>query len=415
MLFKLIISIVVLLLAPVTFASNGYFSHGYGAVTKGMGGAGVAWSQDSLAAATNPAGMNSVGNKLDFGVELFSPRRGYEVEGGPSGPPPEGTLYLREGSYRSKQESFVIPNFGYNREFLEASTLGVSVYANGNNTDYSSDTYYGGDAGIDLRQLFVAPTYSWRLSERHAFGVSPTLAYQTFEFSGVSQFAGLSANGDRMSDRGPDQSWGYGLALGWQGALSKSIHAGISYRSKMRMKKLHKYSGLLAEQGGFDIPASLTAGFAWRSARHNVVFDIQHVAFSDVKSAGNRFLPNLQASRFGDDGGVGFGWKDMTIYKLGYQWDIRSTTSLRAGLNYGKHFVRDSEIFLNLMSPALPEWHYTAGVSEQISEKWKVNGVVYFAKKGVLAAPNPLGPGQTLSTYMYQIAAGVSFTYSFLN
>ncbi|MEX1663941.1 OmpP1/FadL family transporter [Zhongshania arctica] len=410
---RIVIPLMCFFVVPESYATNGLSSHGYGIVNKGMGGAGVAWSQDSLAGATNPAGMNSVGNKLDFGTEIFSSHRGYTVTGGAVESPGEGTFYLSEGSQRSKNLYFIIPSFGYNKMLESGSSLGVSVYMSGNNTDYSSNTYSGGDAGIDLSQIFVVPTYSWRLNENHAFGVSPTLAYQTFEFSGVSQFSGLSSNGDKMSDRGPDQSWGYGLAVGWQGSLSKSIHAGASYRSEIRMGKLSKYSGLLAEQGGRDIPANLIVGIAWRGGSHNVVFDIQRIAYSDVKSTGNRFLPNLKASRLGDDGGAGFGWKDMTIYKLGYQWDVRPTTSLRAGLNYGEHFVRDSEIFLNLMSPAITEWHYTLGISEQLSPRWKINGVLYFVEKGVLKAPNPLGPGQTLMIHMYQYAAGISFTYNF--
>ena len=46
-----------LLASPAVFATNGYFGHGYSTKEKGLAGAGVAYSQDSLAAATNPAGM----------------------------------------------------------------------------------------------------------------------------------------------------------------------------------------------------------------------------------------------------------------------------------------------------------------------------------------------------------------------
>ncbi|MEZ5457414.1 MAG: hypothetical protein R3F04_15110, partial [Lysobacteraceae bacterium] len=44
-------------------ATNGYFSHGYGTQSKAMGGAGVALSLDSLAPATNPAGLLHVGDR----------------------------------------------------------------------------------------------------------------------------------------------------------------------------------------------------------------------------------------------------------------------------------------------------------------------------------------------------------------
>ncbi len=38
-------------------ATNGYFAHGYGVRSKAMAGTGVAFSQDAVAAAINPAGL----------------------------------------------------------------------------------------------------------------------------------------------------------------------------------------------------------------------------------------------------------------------------------------------------------------------------------------------------------------------
>ena len=64
-------------LSPVTaHATNGYFSHGYGTISKGMAGAGTALSQDSIAAATNPAGMAFIGNRIDGGFEVFFAKAG---------------------------------------------------------------------------------------------------------------------------------------------------------------------------------------------------------------------------------------------------------------------------------------------------------------------------------------------------
>ena len=52
------LAVAAVLAAPLSvFATTGYFSHGYGLKAKGMGGVGIALPQDSLAAATNPAGM----------------------------------------------------------------------------------------------------------------------------------------------------------------------------------------------------------------------------------------------------------------------------------------------------------------------------------------------------------------------
>jgi long-chain fatty acid transport protein len=60
-----------LLLSTQALATDGYFSHGYGVKSQGMGGVGIALPQDALAAATNPAGMGLIGDRIDFGVTWF--------------------------------------------------------------------------------------------------------------------------------------------------------------------------------------------------------------------------------------------------------------------------------------------------------------------------------------------------------
>ncbi|RMG27524.1 MAG: long-chain fatty acid transporter, partial [Gammaproteobacteria bacterium] len=63
------------LAAPAAQATNGYFKIGYGTKNRGLAGAGVALGTDSLAPGVNPATLTQVGNRVDFGVELFSPKR----------------------------------------------------------------------------------------------------------------------------------------------------------------------------------------------------------------------------------------------------------------------------------------------------------------------------------------------------
>jgi long-chain fatty acid transport protein len=64
-----------LLIGHSAFATDGYFLTGYGtrAEQQGQGGAGVAKPGDSLAGATNPAGLLLVGNRFDIGLTLFRP------------------------------------------------------------------------------------------------------------------------------------------------------------------------------------------------------------------------------------------------------------------------------------------------------------------------------------------------------
>lgn len=167
------------LLAPVLAgATNGYFSHGYGAKSQGMAGVGIALPQDGLAAATNPAGTAAVGNRYDLGLTLFAPSRDASIV---------GNAFGADASYCGNNTStFLIPDFGYTRQVNPHLAVGLAVYGNGGmNTDYSANPYarFGatGSAGINLEQLFISSSVAYKVSDAHTFGAALNLAYQRFE------------------------------------------------------------------------------------------------------------------------------------------------------------------------------------------------------------------------------------------
>jgi len=71
------------------------------------------------------------------------------------------------------------------------------------NTDYDEKTYPGPGAtsptGIDLMQLFVAPTYALKLHPKHAIGSAP---YSLIRVSGrgLGAFSGISTSDDNLTD-----------------------------------------------------------------------------------------------------------------------------------------------------------------------------------------------------------------------
>ncbi len=73
------------LLPVVGSASNGLFALGYGARQVGIAGGGVAFPQDALIAAINPAGVVFVGEQMEIDIQYFSPSREYTVSGTPGG------------------------------------------------------------------------------------------------------------------------------------------------------------------------------------------------------------------------------------------------------------------------------------------------------------------------------------------
>jgi long-chain fatty acid transport protein len=300
-------------LAPcAALATTGYFQHGYGIKAKGMGGVGIALPQDALAAATNPAGMALVGNRLDLGADWFAPDRGAEITG--------NAFPGVNGSYDgSDTKGFLIPEFGYNRMLRPSLALGVSVYGNGGmNTDYkiSPFTGFGGSspAGVDLMQLFIAPTLAWKTGA-HAFGASLNLAYQRFEMRGAGIFAPFSQSPGDVSDRGHDDSTGWGIRVGWTGQVLPNVTLGATYQTKTRMSEFDSYKGLFAEQGDFDIPENYGVGIAVRTTpRLTLAADIQRINYGDIPAVGNPVdCLFAGACQLGASNGPGFGWRNTTI------------------------------------------------------------------------------------------------------
>src|SRR6185295_10795203 len=140
---------------PEAWATNGYLAHGYGAKNESMAGAGIAFSQDSLAPATNPAGIAYVGRRLDVGVDYFRPRRGSSIHGNFFGP---DESYDGNGDDFLTEKDFLIPHFGYVKPINDRWTWGFAMYGNGGmNTTYKKNPFarFGshGTAGVDLAQL----------------------------------------------------------------------------------------------------------------------------------------------------------------------------------------------------------------------------------------------------------------------
>ncbi len=323
--------------APMAHATNGYFAHGYGMKSIGMAGVGIALPQDALAAATNPAGMVMVGDRIDFGLNYFKPVRGASTNGyfvAPGSPPfpmfPSATGPNTSADFSGNGDSgFFIPEFGYNRMISATSSIGVSVYGNGGmNTNYGDINARtagpapglgvfgpnGDKAGVDLSQLFIAPTYATMITPDNALGISLNIAHQAISVYGFQNFAGVSNNGAAVSNQGYDTSDGWGIKLGWIGKITPDVSLGVTYQTKTRMGKFSNYSGLFAEQGGFDIPETYGIGIAAKTSPDlTLAADIQQINYSKVPTLGNSANNLLTCSRIWEEPIQPLAWAGVTV------------------------------------------------------------------------------------------------------
>lgn len=420
--------------SPLAGATNGYFAHGYGIKSKALAGAGVAMPMDAMDASTNPANMVFVGNQWNLGLTWFSPRREYTVRGAPTGFP--GTFGQVPGNFESESNNFFIPNVAANWMLSDDSSVGITVYGNGGmNTDWKASdigggigVYGAGDAGVDLAQLFVNGSYARKFAGgKAAWGLSAILAYQRFEAKGIASFAGVSNDPSNLTNKGHDDSFGYGFKFGLQGEVAPGLRLAASYQSKMWMNEFDDYSGLFAEEGDFDIPQTVTGGVAW-DVNDNVtaLFDVQWIDYEDIPAIANPQFPQFgicatrttptDSNCLGGSNGIGFGWRDMTIYKLGLQWDTAGGWTWRIGGSIAnRQPIPESEVQFNILAPGVIEEHITFGFTKKLSNNSGIDVSFMYAPSASVSGPNPLeAPGaQTIELEMKQYEVGVQYTRGF--
>lgn len=414
--FLVLLIVMGLLVSANLFATNGYFSHGYGTHYKGMAGAGTALGLSSMAASTNPAGMAFVGSQIDIGAALFNPNREYTVTGNPSGYP--NTFPLMPANITSGSVSFIVPSAGVTLALPGGHHLGLSLYGNGGmNTDYESPVFGMQPTGVNLSQLFVAATYARQIISNHAIGVTGIFAYQMFEAKGLGAFGqmGFSSDAANLSDNDVSNSTGFGARIGYIGKIMPMLSIGASYQTKMAMSEFEEYAGLFAEQGGFDIPATWSAGIALHATPLlTIALDIQQIMYSDIKSIANPMLPNLMQAQLGNDEGAGFGWEDMTVYKLGVQWNVIPGLTLRGGYSMGEQPIPESEVMFNILAPGVIENHATFGFSKTLLPTLQVHAALTRAFSNSVTGENPMeAPGQQeieLKMDQWDAELGISFS-----
>lgn len=406
--------------APVQ-ATEGYFQHGNGAVSKALAGAGVAFSQDAMGQALNPAGLVDVDTQLNIGVSAFSPMRNFTSTGSQS-----TNSAVPIGTFDSDNELFPIPNFGVSYRLNDASSVGLALYGNGGmNTEWEGmphisggdGVFGGGRSGVDLSQTFIQPTYAYRIFDGLSVGVAPIFAIQAFEAKGLAPFQGFSDSPTNLSNNDHDISYGFGGRIGVQFAPVDTVKIGAAYQFRTYMTEFDKYAGLFAEQGDFDIPPALQVGISWKPIDAvTLLFDYRHIWYSDVAAVGNpgpASGTDLATRRLGPDDGIGFGWKDVDVFKFGAQWDVNEDWTLRAGYSLGENPISSSEVLFNILAPGVIEHHITGGVSYKVNENSSINLAMLYAPTASVSGPNPLSPGNTIELEMSQFEFTVGWGWKF--
>jgi len=442
--------ITLLAMAPL-WATNGYFTHGIGTKNKAMAGAGIAIPEDPIAIANNPAAALKTTGKWNAGLAIFSPHRRYESTASQLNGQ-FGAFTIGPNKINSGNRFFYIPNFAASWKINDDSAFAFALYGRGGmNTTFKGGTatfdpdgpgpagpmtlpgtFGGGNENIDLSQAFLDLTYAHSAGDNFTWGAALVLAYQSFGARGLGTFApftktfaasGGTAFPAKLTNNHHDKSYGAGGRFGIQYDMSNQFSLAVAYQTKIYMSKLSDYADLFAQRGKFDIPANFKAGLTYRpNPGLALSFDVEHTWFSDVDSVGNRFSNLFSCATVGGTSldtclggqqGTGFGWDDMTTYKVGVRWNASKDWTLRAGFSHGDQPIAKSEVLFNITAPGVINDHATFGFTRNMASGSELSAAFMWAFDNTVSGPNPFDPTQKIYLKMYEYEFEVNYTWPF--
>ncbi len=320
----------------------------------GMGGACVAYGQDSLTAYFNPATAIMVCTSSDLGLSTCYENRHID-------------LWNRTGNAQSGEFNTI-----HNWDFFGQAGLNVRTgccneWAFGvqwNNYDLIHNHYgtpivdfSGGTATAPLgtplkfenRTEVLSCTTAYHIGWGHTVGVAANCYFSWLSVRGFEKLASstFSLYPNHVTNKATDYSHGVGVTAGWLGQFfcDDSLTLGFSYSPRVGMTHFDKYIGLLATHS-IDIPETFRFGGAWVVAPClTIAGDAEFRRYSRVRTLSNNF-PYSTTGRittlFGDEYGPGFGWNDQWIARGGFAWQPWQCLVLRAGYRYEQCPIRRS-------------------------------------------------------------------------
>lgn len=422
---SLISALVVATTIPgLAHATNGMFMIGYGAKSVAMGGAAIANPQDSLAGAVNPAAVALTGNEFEIGSEFFQASATSTLGG------------LTQNSVASHSEHFnffIIPHIGYSKAYSPDVSFGFSfVGAGGGGSRYQrnlfnyannpNDPNVAKPVGISMDIAQMNPTVAFKFNETNYIGATLILSFQKFRAIGLDYFSNFTSTGlntTTLTDNGNDYAYGAGLRLGWLGKfMGDRLLLGAAGSSKVYMSRFDKYSDLFAEQGKLDTPAVFGVGMSYKiTPALTTALDITYTMYEGVNAIGNTppstggsiYSVNQATNALGKDQGLGFGWRNQTVFKLGLAYNLSSSMVLRTGWNYGKSPIPSDNgaPLFSIVAPATTQHHFTMGATYRSDPTTEWNFMYMHAFRYTESGPAYIG--NTAEISMAQNSIGITY------
>src|SRR6185436_15294289 len=206
-----------------------------------------------------------------------------------------------------------------------------------------------------------------------------------------------------------DSAWGFGATVGLLWKATPRLNFGLSYASEQDFEDFEWHTTVAnpslptfgtdrTVKFQLNAPAQLAGGLGWRSGKLAAAFDVKQIFYEDTEGFKD-FL----------------GFRDITVYALGLQYQVNPNFALRLGGNHNDSAIESDRVFFTVPVPAVFEDHITAGFGMRVTPSLVANLGYYHIFKNRVSGPifTPGGPilGSRITTEMEMDSLVATFSF----
>jgi len=211
----------------------------------------------------------------------------------------------------------------------------------------------------------IAPGFRTPFLESSYVDVAAVFAQQNYASWNLNSLVGMSPV---ERSEWLETSRGTGVRLGVNSEIADNVAIGATYQSRINMDTLLSYRGVFSEPGDFDIPASANFGLMVQATpTASLSFDVQRVLYSEVNPVTSQQLPDRFLSLLGDSDSPEFGWQDLTIYSVGWNWQPSENLAWELSYSTSQQPTPNSSVLANAVENEYSDRNMTVGFSKRLS------------------------------------------------
>ncbi len=332
-------------------ATEGILLLGDDPIRVGRAGAAVAAVGDASWMMFNPAGLDGLDRRLEWGMTVIHSHATLLTRG-IADVPFCGTMVDDEWNG--------MPSFGLVLP-CESGTFGLGLYIpTGAMVHFPQPRSWVGllEGRNDRRQEFMQPrltlAYAHRFDSGWILGASVNGSLSVGRTDQITPRL-LPSKGDYKWEAAPGAGFGLGVLRRWE-----RWSFGAALESRQWAERFGRYSDISPHP--VDMPATFQTGVGFKvTPTVEIEVDYRFINWSDVK-----FFHEPSA-------GAGLGWHDQHAVMAGVEWTASPRWTFRAGYSHASRAMGDDHLFGSALVPNVATDHVGAGFTCRVNDRSEVS------------------------------------------